>query len=66
MDPGLQPADLHLHCFSKDNIFEFSMVRVNPSGIFLGLLWGRISVPSKSKNEQKLPKIVNYSLVKNS
>ena len=26
------------------------------SGIFLGLIWGRISAPSQFKNEQKLPK----------
>ena len=27
------------------------------SGIFLGLIWGRISAPSQLKNEQKLPKM---------
>ena len=27
------------------------------TGIFLGLIWGRISAPSELKNEHKLPKI---------
>ena len=27
-------------------------------GIFLGMIWDRITVPSKFKNEQKLPKMV--------
>ena len=29
------------------------------SGIFICLFWVQISAPSQSKNEQKLPKIVN-------
>ena len=28
------------------------------TGIFLGLIWGRIQAPSLFKNEQKLPKMV--------
>ena len=31
------------------------------TGSFLGLFWGRMSAPSQSKNEQKLPKEVNNS-----
>ena len=30
------------------------------SGIFLGLIWGRITASSQFKNEQKLPKIVYF------
>ena len=43
--------------------FEEAKTKWNESydkqGIFLGLFWGQISAPSHSKNEQKLPKIVN-------
>ena len=31
------------------------------SGIFLSLIWGQITAPSKFKNEQKLPEML-YSI----
>ena len=36
-----------------------TMLASEGKGIFLGLFWGQISAPTQSKNEQKLPKIVN-------
>ena len=32
------------------------------TGSFLGIFWGQMLAPSQSKNEQKLPKVVNNSL----
>ena len=37
--------------------FLFQIISLN-SGIFLGLIWGRISATSQFKIEQKLPKMV--------
>ena len=41
-----------------DLSIKFQIQFYNMSGIFLGLIWGRISAPSQFKNEQKLPKIM--------
>ena len=51
---------LHLSkCHIVGNHMSRLIYRKVKSEIFLGLFWDRIAALSQSKNEQKLPKIVN-------
>ena len=51
---------IHLSWFmiTKWFIARYLFIKNSKPGIFLGLIWGRITAPSKFKNEQKLPKVV--------